>query len=187
MNSGKPSDSSEATPNSRPASLTAGIEDTSQFLWNVQKYINDYLRFGDTKAALSVATVSAIIGALFKVDAQSSFRSGAILSNCSAWFSLIAFASLGLSAVLGIIAVTPPFRQRRTRGLMYWNEIAAHGNESEYWNAVREQSVEELTRSLSRHIFTVSNVCRYKYRLIQGCIVLGLVGAVFAALFALNR
>lgn len=187
MELGRPSGSSETLPNASPGSSTAGIEHTSEFLWNVQKYINDYLRFGDTKAGLSVATVSAIIGALLKVDAQSSIQSGVNLSNCSAWLSLLAFASLGLSAVLGIIAVTPPFRQSKTRGLMYWTEIAAHGSEAEYWKSVREQSVEELTRSLSRHIFIVSNICRYKYRLIQCCIVLGVVGAIFAALFVLSR
>jgi hypothetical protein len=133
--------------------------DFSEFLWNVQRYINEYLRFGDTKAALAVATVSAIIGSLFKINAQKAFLHISGHWGCFAWLSLSAFALLAISAVLGIIAVTPPLKQQKTRGLMYWVEVAAHKDGLDYWNDLRAHSEVERLQVLAQHVFIVSRVC----------------------------
>jgi hypothetical protein len=157
----------------------------TEFLWNVQKYINDYLRFGDTKAALAVATVSAIMGALFKVKAQEAFLHAVGQWGCIAWLSLTAFAFLAVSAVLGIVAITPPFGQPKTRGLMYWAEVATYKDDVEYSNDLLAHDAEARFRVLARHVFIVSRVCTLKYRLVRLCILTGVVGATCAALFAM--
>jgi hypothetical protein len=159
-------------------------EERAEFLWNVQKYINDYLRFGDTKAGFAVATASAILGALLRVRAQTAFMCMPHQWAPAGWFAALAFLFLCLSILVGVVAVTPPLRQSRTPGLMYWTEIASHRDESNFWASVASHSADELTRTLAKHVFIVSVICRVKYRLVTACILFGVLGAVFAALFA---
>jgi Family of unknown function (DUF5706) len=162
----------------------ASPKELSEFLWKVQAYISDYLRFGDTKAGFAVATVSAILGALLKAKR-------APLSHVSASFFYLAAAFLIASAVLGVAAVTPPlmqllqlFRQKKP-GLMFWDSVAAQDSAKGYLEQLKMQSAEELIGAVSEHVYAVAAICRVKYILVPLCILIGFLGALFAGLFAL--
>ena len=60
----------------------------SEFLWNSHNYINEYIRYGDTKAAFVAATASALLGILY----SSKIYVPIIQLPCSQWTSAEWFA-----------------------------------------------------------------------------------------------
>src|SRR5262249_7698300 len=56
-------DSSSVVP--EPIGSTSDEAAKREFLWHTHEYVNEYVRFADTKAALAGAIASTLVGALY--------------------------------------------------------------------------------------------------------------------------
>ena len=108
--------------------VTAMDESTKQdFLWHVHGYINDYIRFGDTKAAFAGTVASGLLAALygsqFRIQIlQVPYREWPVAS----WLAVAAAVFLGFSSVLALWTVRPRLRSSQSKGFIFWGSIAAH-------------------------------------------------------------
>jgi hypothetical protein len=154
-----------------------------QFLWHVHQYLGEYARFGDTKAAFSGAIASALLGALYSAKMHMPLLSTSSDQwTLSTWLSALGGVFLLASVALAIWAVLPRLGSTQSKGFIYWDSIAAHGNIERLQNAFNKQPPRTLNDHLLHHVFDISTkVCIPKYRAIAFCIWALCIGSLLAA------
>lgn len=164
------------------------VEGKLGFLWATHQYVNEYIRFSDTKAGLTVVFVSGVLGTLYTLRVQDSFlrqpiREWTTLSIAG----LAAFLFLTCSVVLAGVAIKPRLTKPGDPGFLYWADVAAHKSSLSLWQSFRDESIEELAEHLSNHLFVLSRICESKYYWVNHCILAGIIGSVAAAVSLLIR
>lgn len=158
------------------------------YLWNVHTYINEYIRFSDTKAGVIIVFSSALIGSLYAAKLHVAFVSAAMNAwNTGAWVSASAFLLLALSVVFSAWSIVPRLWNDQPRGFIFWQSILAHGDAQSYRCSFQGASSFELVEHLSGHIFTLSRVCDSKYRLVTLGMWCVLIGGLLAGILLLLR
>ncbi len=98
--------------------------DRDGFLWNVHSYINEYIRFADTKAELVIGWITAITGGLLAVQFQKKLN----LCHMAGIASSIGFGLLVLSFVFAFLVLLPRLRTSQPKGFIFWRSIRASGS-----------------------------------------------------------
>ena len=141
--------------------------DLQDFLWKTHSYMNDYIRFADTKAAIVIALSTALLGGLITAEAhhwcsprllnfvepawkESWLGIGALLSIL---FLVLAFscAIFAMTPRLWSVQITglwqsikhmfavPKPSADHSAGFIFCGEILKHGSAENYWESgVRE-------------------------------------------------
>ncbi len=170
------------------APTAAPLHSRQEFLWSVHAYINEYIRFADSKAGFCVALDAAVMGALYTAGTHTQFMTAPPLQwTLLAWISFAAFAALFASIVLAVSAVRPRLWIQSTKGLIFWDSITKHGNPDAFTNAVVSEPVPELDTHLAHHLYSLSTVCRRKYKYVNVSIVTGVLGGILGAIALLFR
>ena len=163
-----------------------------EFAWNVHSYINEHIRFGDAKALVIVAWSSALIGALYGVNAHSAFMDKKFSTNvdwsATGWalMSLLSFIILVVSFVLAIIAVRPNLRSSQKLGLVFWESVLGYRTGANYHEAFTGTTENDLVQNLTHHIFDLSGVASSKFRWVNVAIIFAVLGSIFALITALG-
>jgi len=162
-----------------------------EFLWQVHSYTNEYIRFADTKAALTVAWATALLGVLYaeRVHAVADRGIGYLA------ITLMAAAPLCAGFVLAVWSILPrlfrnpiaTFWVKRTKenatesaGLIYWGDVLSLNDSAAYQSHIERLNEASVVAQLSRHIFVLSGVARSKYRLVNLSIAVVAIGSVFS-------
>ena len=104
------------------------------FLWNVHSYTNEYIRFADTKAALTVAWATALLGVLYaeRVHAVPNPETGFWVTSLLAAAALCAGFVLSVWSILPRLLCNPIARSSpkntktiatKSVGLIYWGDV----------------------------------------------------------------
>lgn len=159
------------------------VDQRQQYLWKVHGYINEYIRFADTKAGFIVVLDTAIIGALYAIHCQQRFLNTAPIQwSFTALAALFAFIALGLSVVASILVVRPRLNAHSIKGYIFWESIVEHGTQEAFESVVLSQTDENLTSHLAQHIFILSKIAHRKYFWINLAICWGTLGGLAAAI-----
>lgn len=160
------------------------------FAWKTHEYINNYIRFADTKAAFVIAWTSAIfgtfyVGHLHEAVIQSHFT----LKNISWTITLasLALPLLSASFLAAAWSIIPRLPTRQLSGLVFWESILVHASGDLYANALGRNDTNQLTRHLCVQIHTVAAVARKKYRWITLSMWMAFTGTVLGILSILLR
>lgn len=160
-----------------------------EFQWNVHSYINEYIRYADTKAALVIAYASAMIGLLYTKGLHKAFAEHVIKSwHTQACLSAAAFGFLSISIILAAYCVVPRLRTHGNKGFIFWTDICRHGTSDNYGNAVSTLCSSDYSNQLSMHIFFLAGVAESKFRIVNwSCwtVLFGSVVGVYLILFRL--
>lgn len=137
----------------------------SDFLWNVQKYTSDYVRFADTKAAAVLVFCSSLIGVMYTSKHPARLLT-VPLASWSAGDWLLVGALLSLMAALVCVACTivPRLQSRQARGFIYWNSVLEQGTADSYWHRLSELTGRQLAEHLAHHVYDVAEISSAKYR-----------------------
>ena len=158
------------------------------FLWEVHKYINEYIRFADTKAAYIAGVATALIGSLV---ASSLFDSLSRASLCQwsklQWMGFLGLILLALSLGLSIAAIRPRLWNNRSIGFIFWGSIVGHDTAHNFMRAAQGLTEEEMTKSISEHLFVLAAIAQRKYTYVDRALYAGLVGGVVAAVVLLYQ
>lgn len=153
-----------------------------EFLWEVHKYTNEYIRFADTKAAFIAGASTALIGALV---ASSLFNSCLRLTPCnwskSQWVAAIGLALLSTSLTLSILAIKPRLWNRTTIGYISWDSITGHGNPQKFSLAFHGLSAIERSTAISDHLFILAKIAKRKYAYVAYALATGAIGGALTA------
>lgn len=139
------------------------------FLWNTHGYLNQYIRFSDTKAGFSGTIAVGLLGVLYSVGTHRPMLAIPVGQwTMSTWAAAIAMVALIMSIVLVAVAVAPRLRSSDRKGFIFWENIAAHENAEALKAAYDAQDADGLDDHLLRHVFELSkNVCTPKFRYVS--------------------
>lgn len=159
-----------------------------EFLWNTHSYINEYIRFSDTKAGFVITLSGALLGSLYSTKAHELFVKFEVSRwSWLNWFSFASFLMLVLAVLLGIWAIRPRLWSRSDRAFIYWGGIAKHQSGEAFSEEFRLLADDSLLGYLAHHVFELSTVCARKYFWVSASIVVGGVGGLLAAVVVLLR
>jgi hypothetical protein len=168
-----------------PAPVAANQDEggRQQFLWNAHRYVNEYARFADSKAAFAGTLAGGLLAALYAAKAHVDVLSTSFDQwTLPAWLTVMAAALLAVSVGLAVWTVMPRLGSSQRTGFIYWGAIATHGTVDRFQEAFVRQSAHALNEHLAHHLFDLSvHVCIPKYRHAQWCIWCLWIGAVLAA------
>lgn len=165
------------------------MSENQDFLWHVHEYVNEYIRFGDAKAAFAGTFASGLLAVLYSSRAHAE----ALQVPCrqwsvATWLAVPASVFLAASVVLALLTVRPRLRSSQSKGFIFWGNIAAHRKVDVFQASFHSQSEEALNDQLLHHLFDLSQkVCLPKYRQISLSIAtLGIGGLLAGAALALQ-
>lgn len=143
------------------------------FLWHVHSYVNEYIRFADTKASLVIGWTSALIGVLTASNFHKRFEWSPPGIICVAGF-------LGLIAafVCAFIAIWPRLRTSQSKGFIFWKSILANGNREIFVAAFNQETAGALLEGVSQHLHDLSGVCSKKFCWVSYSIVFAFIGSI---------
>jgi hypothetical protein len=160
------------------------------FAWKTHEYINNYIRFADTKAAFVVAWSSAIIGTLYVGHLHEAvMQSRFTLNDISFTTTLAALALPLLSAsFLGAAwSIIPRLPTKQRSGLVFWESILVHASGDLYANALGRNDGNQLARHLCVQIHTIAAVARKKYFCVTVSMWLAFFGTILGILAILFK
>ena len=129
-----------------------------EFLWKTDEYLSNYARFSDTKAAFTGATAISLFGGMLSQH----LLLRALQLTPAAWPSRLWFSAAGAAFLLAsmgstIWAVYPRLRTTRSRGIVFWADIATYTNSADFTSTMLRMGSEELTAELTQHIYDVAS------------------------------
>lgn len=189
--SGAPAGQAIASQNTPPATSSPLVpspvdskdeKSKQEFLWNTHQYINEYMRFGDTKAAFVAAFSTALIGALYTAKFHVAMVQLPLAQwTAPTWLAAFGGGLLALSVLLALHTIRPRLTTTQSKGIIFWQSIRAHGAVEAFQASFHSQSGQSLNDHLLHHNFDLSGHCITKYRAISLSILALALGAVFAA------
>jgi hypothetical protein len=154
----------------------------NEFLWRVHSYINDYIRFADTKAQLTIGWSTAVAGALIAAH----FYDGMVWP-WPALARLVGLLALGVSIACAVIAVNPRLRTSQPKGYIYWNSVLGHGDKDNFVRAADSIGANEAGQHVANHIYDLASICRNKYWWVNLSILLAFAGSVLSGILFLYK
>jgi len=159
-----------------------------EFLWNTHSYINEYIRFSDSKAGIAITISGALLGLLYSGRVQDLFVKSPVGAwSWVSWFSFTAFFFLVVAVLLGVWAIKPRPWSRQQRALVYWGGIAKFPHPEAFCSEFRRQSDHALIEHLANHVHELSTVCASKYFWVSCSILAGAVGGILGALILIAK
>ncbi len=157
------------------------------FLWNVHKYVNDYIRFADTKANIILGFSVALLGVLKATGAAVQLRTPPQTWTLYSWSSFLAVALLVGAVCFAAISVVPRLQNPSGLGYLFWDAIGQHQSGKEFWEGLQGLKGEDLAKELAYHLFVICGIATKKYnwlRLSTASAVGGALAAVAAMILA---
>ncbi len=152
----------DASPRALASIATEGNHEN--FLWNTHKYINDYIRFSDTKAGFCLAFESAVLGAAVTARVHDLFLTVPPKSwTAMAWLGASAFILLLVGIIAAVWSVKPRLRNPQGKAYIFWGGIVQHGDGASFWNFLSTKTRTELNEHLAGHVFALGVVASSKY------------------------
>jgi hypothetical protein len=157
-------------------------QDGVKFLWEVHHYINEYIRFADTKAAFTATACTALIGSIVASKALDSI----FLRHTSQWLwsqklSIIALILLTAAVLLCIWSIRPRLPGKNpTGGPIFWESIVAHGSPHAFFQYLADLHPDDRVAALSDHVYVLASIAKKKYSHVSWAVWLGLPGGIIA-------
>lgn len=174
----------------QPLLRAASVEEDEfmeEYLWHVSEYLNEHVRFSDTKAGSVVVLSGAMLSLLYGGGLHHAFATVPV----SQW-SLRAIAGLATYALLGaaVLAASWTMRPRMVNtvptGYVFWESILAHGSPAAFVKDLNQRSRRELLDHLAIQLYVVSGICSTKFRWVGRAVMLCMAGALLATVVLLT-
>lgn len=157
------------------------------FLWNTHKYIDDYIKFADTKAAFVVAILSAFLSSGIKSGSYATILHKPVSQWCLLDGIAITALILMLAAVLmSVNVIRPRLKTKQVEGIIYWKAITIAGC-FKFVSTIESLDDDTLRSAVAGHTYEIAEIATKKYRFVALAMILGIVGALAAGLVALCR
>ena len=152
----------------------------SDFLWDVHKYTNDYIRFADTKAAFTAGAATGLVGALIGSSiCDSLFKVRWCHWSTLQWTGLVGMLLVLLSLILSIAAIRPRlWTTKHGSGFIFWESILEHGSARHFTTSVHHLTEREQSEAVSNHLFDLAAIAKRKYLYVNRAIWSGTIGGV---------
>jgi hypothetical protein len=151
--------------------------ETSDFLWEVHRYTNEYIRFADTKAGFIAGVSAALVGSLVASSLfDSCFRMSFNQWSKMQWTGVLGMLLLSVSLALSIAAIRPRLWNPTSVGFIFWGSIAGHGSARRFTHAVHRLTEQEKNTAISDHLFVLAGIAKRKYAYVDYALYAGVAG-----------
>jgi hypothetical protein len=152
--------------------------------WKIHEYIQNYIRFADTKAAFVVAWVTGFLSVLYIgklhhhfVASRFNLSEMSLLPTASA----TSFILLVAAFVSAAWAILPRLPTKQLGGYVFWESILVHATAELYAKSFSRETPDALLEHVCIQVYTVAGVARRKYLLVTLSMVLALLGSFSGA------
>lgn len=171
----------------------------SEFAWSVHSYVNEYIRFADTKAAVVVGWCLAVFSGIYATNLHKSILhhdptppswliflfavSGTVFLVLGFGFAVWTIVprlwrDLTPKTWLAFLSSGHAARTAPIGGLIFWDEVLVHSTAEEYVSAVSSADDSQLLRATCQHVFILSGVSRAKFTHVNRAILLTAGGTI---------
>ena len=169
----------------KPLLRTASVEEDEfmeEYLWHVNAYLNEHVRFSDTKAGSVIVLAGAMLsllygGGLHRTFAQAPIGEWGIRSVAA----LVTYLLLGTAVMAAAWSMRPRMARNFPKGYVFWESILAHGSAAKFVLDLNRRTRQELLDHLAIQLYAVSGICSTKFRWVGRSVALCLTGALLAA------
>jgi len=162
-----------------------GVEEDEwmeQFLWNLNNYIGENVRFSDTKAGSVIVLAGAVLSLLYSGGFHRTFALPLGQWHLSAVAALLTFMCLGGAVLAAAWSIRPRLVRNFSAGYVFWESILAHGSSQAFVQELNRRTRRELLDHLAVQIYSVSAVASTKFRWVGRATLLCMAGAVLGAI-----
>jgi hypothetical protein len=154
------------------------------FLLNEQRYLIEFVRFADQKAAFANALPIGVLAFLYNAEIYVEFTNDVVLwiqsHPSAAVASLMMVASFG--CLLGVVLPRLWMSSDHTLTRIFWEDVAAMGSAEKYSEQIMAAGSDKLHQELAVHCFTLARICTRKYELLKFGMWSAAAGAVAGAI-----
>lgn len=154
---------------------------STEFLWNVHGYVNEYIRFADTKATIALAIAGSIASTVL-AKVHDGLGGGMGAWGLLQWSAVLSMMLLGLSALTAAWVVVPTRGENQRKGFLYWVRIRKHESPESYATAAEALPDAQQSKEIAEHIYVLAGIASDKYLWLNISMWLGLPGAIIGAL-----
>ena len=158
---------------------TKESDGTLSFLWNTHAYLQQSIRFADSKAGIVLVVTASIVGCLYAdgvLDAILTF-SGAVpvYKHVVAWASLLLLAAGWLLSAFVVFPRTPIGCPKR---FVFCRDIRRHESSARMLELLGQESARST--ALAEQVYEVAGIAEAKYLWLRPSMVVSLAGIVIA-------
>ena len=168
-----------------PLLRTASVEEDEfmeEYLWHVNEYLNEHVRFSDTKAGSVIVLAGAMLSLLYGAGLHRTFAQAPIGDwTLRTGAALVTYVLLGSSVMAAAWSMRPRMARNFPKGYVFWESILAHGSAAKFVIDLNRRSRQELLDHLALQLYAVSGICSTKFRWVGRSVALCLTGALLAA------
>jgi hypothetical protein len=158
------------------------------YLWNINQFIGDNVRFSDTKAGSVIVLSGAVLSLLHTGGFHHSFANHPLGEwTLGAVASLLTFLCLGGAVLAAAWSIRPRLVSNFSAGYVFWESILAHGSSQVFVQELNRRTRRELLDHLAVQLYSVSAVASAKFRWVARAMILCMAGVVLGALVLIAR
>jgi hypothetical protein len=158
------------------------------YLWNINQFIGDNVRFSDTKAGSVIVLSGAVLSLLHTGGFHHSFANHPLGEwTLGALASLLTFLCLGAAVLAAAWSIRPRLVRNFSAGYVFWESILAHGSSQVFVQELNRRTRRELLDHLAVQLYSVSAVASAKFRWVARAMILCMAGVVLGALVLIAR
>lgn len=168
-----------------PLLRTASVEEDEfmeEYLWHVNQYLNEHVRFSDTKAGSVIVLAGAMLSLLYGAGLHRTFAHAPIGDwTLRTGAALVTYVLLGSAVMAAAWSMRPRMARNFPKGYVFWESILAHGSAAKFVLDLNRRTRQELLDHLALQLYAVSGICSTKFRWVGRAVALCLTGALLAA------
>jgi hypothetical protein len=181
MNAQQPSDTQLT-----PSVAIAETANRDGFFWHTHSYLNEQIRFVDTKSAYVAALATGLIGALYTAHVPDHFMKNSISTwTWAGWAAVTAFVTMIAAILMALISIAPRLRSRQLLTYIYWGGIAAHRSHEAFYKQFQSEPMDSLSEHLGQDVYILATICRDKCAWLRRALFVGIAGGLLACVVLL--
>jgi hypothetical protein len=176
-------------PHEEEATVVTVEEDEwmAEYLWHVNEYIGENVRFSDTKAGSVIVLSGAVLSLLYSGKFHHTFARPLGEWRLDAVAALLTFICLGGAVMAAAWSIRPRLVRNFSAGYVFWEAILAHGSSQAFVVEMHRRTRRELLDHLAVQIYSVSAVASAKFRWVARAMMLCMAGAALGAVVLVAR
>lgn len=155
------------------------VDDFSRY---VHSYIREHIAAADRKASFLFTCSAGLLTFIQRFIVPQIWRfplSKWTLREC---LGLAVLLLLGAAVIGAVIVIFPNLRRGQGKGFIFWESITSYASAESYSRAILQAEHMELIDSILTHCYTMAQVCRRKYRILNIAIIFATIGFGLALL-----
>lgn len=152
----------------------------------VHEYVNEYIRFADTKAGFIFGLISASVGFLYSKAVMDTWTKSCIFNwTFSDYIAFVGSMTLFVAGFASFWVVKPRLRPRKNGGLIFWETVASRVDANGYVGEVTSLTGGNMISEIVDHTYQLSKVAQFKYRWLNISILFTGISALVWVVFFL--